>query len=99
MAKNITGTLKYLESGRLVADWGEGNFIALEFTVPDGATSCKVGLVPSESGMPLQELDEDKDGVFKITDKDEQKLVIETRKGNYFLRQEFDLSGLTCEDE
>ena len=95
----ITGTLKFLNSGQLVTDWGEGNFIALEFTVPDGATSCKVGLVPSESGMSLQELDEDKDGVFKITNKATQKLVIETRKGAYFLRQEFDLSGLTCQSE
>ena len=94
----ITGTLKYLDEGQLVTDWGAGNFIALKFEVPEKATSCKVGLDPSQ-GSGLQELDEDKDGVFKITNKDTQKFVIVTTDGKYTLRQEFDLSGLTCETE
>lgn len=94
----ITGTLKFLDSGQLVTDWGEGNFMALKFTVPSGATSCKVGLSPSE-GSGLVELDDDKDGVFKVTNKDTQKFVIVTTNGQYTLTQEFDLSGLTCETE
>ena len=94
----ITGTLKYLDSGQLVTDWGEGNFMALKFTVPANATSCKVGLNPSE-GSGLVELDDDKDGVFKITNKDTQKFVIVTTDGVYTNTQEFDLSGLTCETE
>lgn len=94
----ITGTLKYLDEGQLVTRWGAGNFIALKFTVPAQATSCKVGLDPSQ-GSGLQELDNDKDGVFKITNKDTQKFVIVTTDGKYTLRQEFDLSGLTCETE
>lgn len=94
----ITGTLKFLDSGALVTDWGEGNFMALKFTVPSGATSCKVGLSPSVSSG-LVELDDDKDGVFKVTDKDTQKFVIVTTNGQYTLTQEFDLSGLTCETE
>lgn len=94
----ITGTLKYLDEGQLVTDWGEGNFMALKFTVPSGATSCKVGLSPSVSSG-LVELDDDKDGVFKVTDKDTQKFVIVTTDGQYTLTQEFDLSGLTCETE
>lgn len=93
----VYGTLKYLDEGQLVTDWGEGNFLALYFQVPPEATSCKVGLVPSESGMPLQELDEEKDGVFKITNKDTQKLVVETSNGKRKLRQEFDLSNLICQ--
>lgn len=94
----ITGTLKYLDEGQLVTDWGAGNFIALKFTVPTQATSCRVGLDPSQ-GSGLVELDDDKDGVFKITNKDTQKFVIVTTDGKYTLRQEFDLSGLTCETE
>lgn len=94
----ITGTLKYLDEGQLVTDWGAGNFMALKFTVPDVATSCKVGLDPSVSSG-LVELDEDKDGVFKVTDNETQKFVIVTTDGTYTLRQEFDLSELTCETE
>lgn len=94
----ITGTLKYLDSGALATDWGAGNFMALKFTVPATATSCKVGLNPSE-GSGLVELDSDKDGVFKVTNKDTQKFVIVTTDGTYTLTQEFDLSGLICETE
>ena len=94
----ITGTLKYLDEGQLVTDWGAGNFIALKFTVPDVATSCKVGLDPSVSSG-LVELDEDKDGVFKVTDNETQKFVIVTTDGTHTLRQEFDLSELVCETE
>lgn len=94
----ITGTLKYLDEGQLVTDWGAGNFMALKFTVPDGATSCKVGLAPSVSSG-LVELDEDKDGVFKVTDNETQKFVIVTTDGVHTLRQEFDLSELVCQTE
>ena len=94
----ITGTLKYLDEGQLVTDWGAGNFMALKFTVPDGATSCKVGLDPSVSSG-LVELDEDKDGVFKVTDNETQKFVIVTTDGTHTLRQEFDLSELVCQTE
>lgn len=94
----ITGTLKYLDEGQLVTDWGAGNFMALKFTVPEQATSCKVGLDPSQ-GSGLVELDNDKDGVFKVTDKEAQKFVIVTTDGEYTLRQEFDLSELICETE
>ena len=94
----ITGTLKYLDEGQLVTDWGAGNFMALKFTVPDSATSCKVGLDPSVSSG-LVELDEDKDGVFKVTDNETQKFVIVTTDGTHTLRQEFDLSELVCETE
>jgi hypothetical protein len=94
----ITGTLKYLDEGQLVTDWGAGNFMALKFTVPENATSCKVGLDPSE-GSGLVELDEDKDGVFKVADNETQKFVIVTTDGVHTLKQEFDLSELVCQDE
>ena len=95
----ITGTLHYLSSGQLVSDWGAGNFLALKFTDIDAtATSVKVGLDPSRGSGLVEIIDDpDKNGVFKISDKDEQKFVVVTSDGIWSLRQEFDLSGLTAE--
>ena len=103
----ITGTLKFVEGG--VAESGplagDGNFLAIKFTMADddwtGFTSVKVGLVPSSTGMPLQDLlnDPDKDGVFKITDKDSQNLVVEVSDGTITSTFNYDLSGLVCETE
>lgn len=91
----ITGTLKYLSSGTLVTDWGMGNFMALKFTNNDTkVTSIKVGLDPSQ-GSGLVELDSDMDGVFKVTDKDEQVFVVEYTDGRYVQRDTYDLSELT----
>ena len=89
----ITGTLKYLDTGALVTDWGEGNFIALKFTdIDSDAVSVKVGLAPS-AGSGLVELIND-------PDKDTQKfVVIQTDADGRPKTQEFDLSGLTCLSE
>ena len=94
----ITGTLKKLTSGQLVTDWGEGYFIALKFTKNnDAATSIKVGLRPSLSSG-LVELDEDMDGVFKITDKDAQVFVVRcTNADGVSYESIYDLSGLTLQ--
>lgn len=63
----ISGTLTKLTSGQLVTDWGEGYFMALKFSnITEGAT-VKVGLYPSQ-GSGFVPLDEDLDGVFKVTD-------------------------------
>lgn len=100
MAKTITGTLHYLDTGQLVLDWGAGNFLALKFTnnKPDEVKTIKVGLDPSQ-GSGLVPLDEDMNGVFKITDKDTQKFVIECydEDNQKISRDEYDLSGLVCE--
>lgn len=95
----ITGSLAYLSSGQLVTDWGAGNFLALKFTKPNGITSVKVELVPSASDMPLQELDEDLNGVFKITDKDTQILRVQYSDGNATKVADYTLSGLTVAGE
>ena len=97
----ITGTLKKLTSGQLVTDWGEGYFLALKFdNFGEGLTyaNVKVGLTPSE-GSGLVTLDSDKNGVFKISDKDAQKFTIWQEKGNQRKIQYFDLSGLTLSEE
>lgn len=96
----ITGTLKYVSTGSLAETWGAGNFLALKFSDIDSDTvETKVGLVPSVSSG-LVALDEDLNGVFKVTDKDNQVFHVEQidADGNKHV-QEFDLSGLTCNNE
>ena len=93
----ITGTLKYISSGAMAQDWGAGNFLCLK--VPDADITnmtVKVGLNPSQ-GSGLVALDADKNGVFKVTDKDLQKFVVLQQDGVNTKIQTFDLSGLTCE--
>ena len=92
----ITGTLKYLSSGQLVTDWGAGNFLALKFSGDATSTpeDVKVGLEPSVSSG-LVPLDSDKNGVFKITDKDRQYFVVEYDGKTV----RYDLTGLTIQTE
>lgn len=96
--KKITGTLTKLTSGQLVTDRGEGYFLALKFSnFTSGLTyaDVKVGLSPAE-GSGLVALDSDQNGVFKITNKDIQKLVVQQEKtGVGRLTEFYDLSGLT----
>lgn len=96
----ITGTLKYMSASNAITDkWGAGNFLVLKFSGIDSrATSVKVGLDPSqESGLVEIINDPDKNGVFKITDKDTQKFKIVSTDGKRTTTQIFDLSGLTCQ--
>ena len=95
----ITGTLKYISSGAIAQDWGAGNFICLKFPDADIENmTVKVGLNPS-AGSGLVALDSDKNGVFKVTDKNTQKFVVLQQDGVRTKLQEFDLSGLTIETE
>lgn len=92
----ITGTLKYLSSGAIAQDWGAGHFICLKVSDADPSKSVKIGLNPSD-GTGLLQIDNDKNGVFKVTDKDTQRFaVLQNESGNTLLQQ-FDLSGLTLE--
>lgn len=90
----ITGTLKELMSGQLVTDWGAGYFMALQFANIEPGAVVRVGLDPSQ-GSGLVELDNDRNGVFKVTDKDAQVFVVETTLGGVVKTDEYDLSGLT----
>lgn len=96
---SITGTSKWLAAGNAITNvWGAGNFIALAFTATDwdDYDSVKVGLSPS-AGSGLVELigEEDKTGVFKISDKTKQKFKIVTRRGFMTETQVYSLAGLT----
>ena len=97
----ITGTLKFYDDADadLVKAWGEGNFIALKFTnIDPNATSVKVGLDPSY-GNGLVEIinDPDKNGAFKITDKDNQVFKVVTTEGTKTTTDTYTLSGLTVQ--
>lgn len=95
----ITGTLKYLDSGALVTTWGAGNFMALNFVDNDFSkySSVKVGMDPSQSSGLVEIIDDpDKNGVFKVTNKDTQvfKIVSTDAETGEINTQTFDLSGL-----
>ena len=95
----IVGTLKYLDSGDLVTTWGAGNFMALNFVNNDFSkySSVKVGMDPSQSSGLVEIInDPDKNGVFKVTNKDTQvfKIVYTDAETGETNTQTFDLSGL-----
>ena len=97
----ITGTLKYLSSGQLVTDWGEGYFLGLDFggDAFDDAAHIYVGLTPS-AGSGLMDVinDPDRAGVFKITDKDAQSFTIMVVDSNGVPDvKHYSLAGLTLE--
>ena len=97
----IVGELKYLTNGDVVDAWGAGNFIALKFVIVDPDitfSDIKVGLDPSYGGG-LVALDADLNGVFKITDKDEQTFRVEVTKNGVTKGKNYILSGLTVATE
>lgn len=100
---NATGTLKYLAAGNAITNkWGAGNFIALKFTASNWSnyTSVKVGLEPSaSSGLVELITDPDKNGVFKVTNKDIQRFKVVAINGSGGeVIQYINLNGLTCEN-
>ena len=100
---SIVGTLKKQTEGKLVERWGEGYFIALDFTKIDPnagevyqdytKSEIKVGLRPSYGGG-LVGLDPDMDGAFKITDPKNQVFVIQSKNAE----QVFYLDALVLEE-
>lgn len=98
----ISGKLKFIEGG-LSPDGplaGDGYFIALKWSDPDEtATSLKVGLVPSASGMDLVECidDTDRNGVFKVTDPKNQVLKLISSNADHKTTQIFKFTGLELE--
>lgn len=100
---NATGTLKYLAAGNAITNnWGAGNFIALKFSASNwnNYTSVKVGLEPSQSsGLVEIKNDPDKNGVFKVTNKDIQRFKIVATDGTHTKTQYINLNGLTCEGQ
>lgn len=98
----ISGTLYKQTEGDLVDAWGEGYFLAVNFSenIPVGATKIMVGMDPSyKGGLVDATADPDKNGAFKVTNPKTQKFVIETTTATETRRQEFDLSGIKFADK
>ena len=98
----IVGTLKFIEGGLAESGplAGDGNFLALQFlNIDSRATSIRVGLQPSESTGLVELIDDpDKNGVFKISDKNTQQFMVVSSDGTHTTTTEYDLSGLTVLD-
>lgn len=99
----ITGTLKYMKADNgITSVWGKGNFLCLDFSAADWTAykSVMVGLDNSQgSGLADILPDPDKNGLFKITNKDTQRLMVVTTSADGKKKHVdyYDLSGLTCE--
>lgn len=98
----ITGTLNYIEGGLADAGplAGSGYFLALKWSNPtSGVTSLRVGLTPSiGTGLVEAIEDNDRNGVFKITNKDMQKVAIVQSDGANTTTQYFALNKLVLAD-
>lgn len=98
----INGSLNFIEGG--LADSGplagDGYFLALKWANPAaGVTSLKVGLDPSiGTGLVEAINDSDRNGVFKITDKDNQRLILIQSDGVNTTKQVFSLKNLVLAD-
>lgn len=96
-AGTVYGKLKYNEgwaSGPLA---GSGYFLAIKVDNTElEASSIKLGLVPSASGMDPVEIvgDPDMNAVFKVSDKDNQVLTVITTKGGNTNTVNYSLNGL-----
>lgn len=95
----ITGTLNFIEGGLSPSGYlsGDGYFLALKWSDPDeDATSLLVGLQPSEGSGLVEAIDDtDRNGVFKISNKNTQELIFIQSNATARTVQTFDLSGLT----
>lgn len=94
--------MKFIEGGIAPGTLsGDGYFLGLKFSnFASGLTyeNVKVALVPNSTGMAPVTLDSDKNCVFKITDKANQKVkVVQTDSAGHKNVQLFGLSGLTLE--
>ncbi|MBR1629295.1 MAG: hypothetical protein IJ679_08545, partial [Lachnospiraceae bacterium] len=92
---------KGLAAGGLLYDWGAGYFLAVKVADMDNWTdSVRMGIRPNLRDRDLAVLD-DGYGVFKITNKYEEKLVVEYKtvasdwRAENVHRDVYDLSGLT----
>ena len=95
--KFIKGTLKYVTGYTGYSenvDEQSGNFLALRFEVSDGATTT-VQLLGS--GKPAVTLDSDNNAVFRITDRNNQRIKVVTTLGDDTITKIYSLAGLSIE--
>lgn len=92
---SIKGTLTKLTSGDLVDAWGEGYYIAVKFEPSDNITyqNIKAGMQISY-GSGLAQLDDELCGAWKVTDKDNQKFVVQITVDDKTYTNEYRLDEL-----
>ena len=73
----------------------QGNYLALDFTASDGATTT-VELLGGATGHPVDATD-DMYCVFRITDKYKQKIKVVTTLGDDVVTKVYSLAGLDLE--
>ena len=101
---SASGTLNYVsdyEGFSSDTELQSGNYIALHWSDPDASiTSLKVGVVPSSIGAELVECinDTDRNGVFRITNKNSQVIRLVQSDGENAHTQDISLTGLTLEE-
>ena len=89
--KYVTGYTGYSES----ADEQSGNFLALKFEVSDGATTT-VQLLGGPNKNPVT-LDSEANAVFRITDRNTQRIKVVTTLGDDTITKIYSLAGLSIE--
>ena len=99
-AHKITGTLHKVTTGTLADTWGEGYFMALQFSdVSSSVSSLLVGLNPSVSSGLVEVIgDPDMNGAFKVTNKLTQMFKVVAITPNSSETVEFDRSELVLDD-
>ena len=95
--------MKFIEGGIPALGFNDdGYYIGVKFSnYASGLTynNVKVGIVPSAMGMGLVTLDSDQNAVFKVTDKNSQKIkIVQSDSQGHKNIQLLDLSGLTLEN-
>ena len=96
--KFIKGTLKYVTGYTGYSeevDQQSGNFLALKFDVSDGATTT-VQLLGGPNKNPVT-LDNEANAVFRITDRNTQRIKVVTTLGDDTITKVYSLAGLSIE--
>ena len=96
--KFIKGTLKYATGYTGYSenvDEQSGNFLALRFEVSDGATTT-VQLLGGPNKNPVT-LDSNANAVFRITDRNTQRIKVVTTLGDDTITKIYSLAGLSIE--
>lgn len=98
----VTGELKFIDGGIPALGFpDDGYYLGLKFSnFAEGLTyeNVKVSIEPTAIGREPQTLDSDKNAVFKVTDKDNQKIkVVQSDNAGHKNIQYFGLSGLELE--
>lgn len=100
--KAISGTLKHVTGytgfNGVEVEEQSGNYLALDFASDPWPDTVTVELLGGKKG-PVSLTTDDKFCVFRITDKDSQKIQVKASKGVTSITDEYTLTGLVLQSE